>query len=258
MKISHSLPIVLLVVFTSPVSPDVLPPDESLPNTVCRWTNESIIIDGVPDEDAWAQSPVVTFFDATDGSAPRQPTEVRLLYNEEMLLLAYECVDDRITSTLTERDANLWAEETVELFACPTGDLRYYFEYEVNPLGALLDLTVRNNFTAARGSSGISGDYDWNSEGMEWAADIQRAGDQVQGWSVEMAIPFEDMEQPTPEDGEIWRIGLFRIDSAGPDPDEYTAWSPTFKKPAAFHHPQYFGFLEFQTQSVVEDFWLLR
>ncbi len=258
MKIPLYYSIVFLVLFIAPSSADVIPPDETLPETVCVYTDQTITVDGVPDEAAWEKSPSVEFLDATDGSSPRLTTEVRLLFNDEMLLLAYKCEDDRITSTLTERDANLWSEEAVELFACPTNDLRYYYEFEVNPLGALLDLTVRNNFSASRGSSGISADYQWNSEGMEWAAYIHRAGEQVTGWTVEMAIPFADMEQSKPEDGDIWRVGLFRIDAGGPAQDEYSAWSPTFKKPAAFHHPQYFGFLVFQTESSVEDYWLLR
>jgi hypothetical protein len=215
-------------------------------------------VDGRLDESAWESAPAVTFRNATDGSPAIQGTEAKILYNDEMIVFSYSCADRLITSTLTKRDSDLWKEETVEAFICPTGDLRFYYEFEVNPLGALLDLTVKNNFDPNRGSRGISGDYAWNGPGIQWAARREELGDQATGWTVELAVPFAAMERSTPQAGEMWRANLFRIDSGGPTPDEFTAWSPTFKKPAAYHHPQYFGFLEFSAKAGVEEFESLR
>lgn len=260
MKLSCRFAVIFasLVLFVISSGADVLPPEETLPRYVCRWTDQPILVDGVLDESAWENAPVVTFLDATDGSPAVQGTEARILYNDTMILFSYSCVDSLITSTLTKRDSNLWSEEAVEAFISPTGDLSFYYEFEVNPLGALLDLTVKNNFNPDRGSSGISGNYGWNSPGIQWAAHQEKDGDQVISWSVEIAVPFADMDRSTPEPGEIWRVNLYRIDSGGPTPDEFTAWSPTFKKPAAYHHPQYFGFLEFAAKAAVKEFESLR
>ncbi|MFH1744153.1 MAG: carbohydrate-binding family 9-like protein [bacterium] len=238
-----------LVIPVISAPPKALPAEETLPRYVCQWTDSAIVVDGILDDPAWKSAPIVTFRDATDGSPANKRTEARILYNDKMIFFAYHCIDDKITSVMTNRDDEIFNEEVVEVFISPTGDLRYYYEFEVNPLGTLLDLTVKNDFSSEKGSVGMSGDFSWDAKGIQWAAKQEKTGDQVTGWSVEIAIPFADLERSTPKPGEVWRMNLYRIDR---DPDEYTAWSPTMQKPAAFHHPQYFGFLEFSAKATVK------
>jgi hypothetical protein len=64
-------------------------------------------------------------------------------------------------------------------------------------------------------------------------------------WTVELAVPFADLVRLTPTRGEVWRCNLLRIDRKTEIGTECSCWSPTFTNPPAFHHPQYFGFLEF-------------
>ena len=147
--------------------------------------------------------------------------------------MLFECEDADPWATLSERDALLYEEETVEVFLDPAGDLECYFEIEVNPLGAVLDLVFR------RTRSGYKGDRAWDCEGLRTAV-RKTAG----MWCVEMAIPFRALGCGHPRAD--WRVNFCRIDRPSRDgslPRELTAWSPPMR--ANFHTPERFGVLEF-------------
>ncbi|HQQ00996.1 MAG TPA: carbohydrate-binding family 9-like protein [bacterium] len=262
MKTTFTRTIMILTPLLFPVfslqASDV-PSDDTLPRYVCPWTDAKIVVDGIPDEPVWNTAPMVTFLDATNRSPVRLGTEARILYTDEAIYFSYYCEDNLITSKMTKRDDNIFNEEVVEVFFSPTGELSTYYEFEVNPLGTLLDLTVKNNFKIVETASGRTVDYSpgcdtdfaWNCKGIQWAVWQHKEDDKLVGWSVELAIPFAGIERQIPASGEIWRINLYRIDRNESDPklDEYSAWSPTMQNPASFHCPHFFGFLEFAAKA---------
>ena len=146
----------------------------------------------------------------------------------------FEMADARPWATLTEHDAPLWTEETVEVFIDPFGDLQTYFEIEINPLGALVDVVLR------RVISGWRKDFGWHVEGMR-----SRAFKTEAGWSAELTIPFASLVPDPPLPGAVWRVNFLRIDRpGGPTTDaELSAWSPTGIR--NFHRPEAFGVMEF-------------
>ncbi|HQO36922.1 MAG TPA: carbohydrate-binding family 9-like protein, partial [bacterium] len=238
MKTTFTRTIMILTPLLFPVfslqASDV-PSDDTLPRYVCPWTDAKIVVDGIPDEPVWNTAPMVTFLDATNRSPVRLGTEARILYTDEAIYFSYYCEDNLITSKMTKRDDNIFNEEVVEVFFSPTGELSTYYEFEVNPLGTLLDLTVKNNFKIVETASGRTVDYSpgcdtdfaWNCKGIQWAVWQHKEDDKLVGWSVELAIPFAGIERQIPASGEIWRINLYRIDRNESDPklDEYSAWS---------------------------------
>jgi hypothetical protein len=58
----------------------------------------------------------------------------------------------------------------VELFLDPVGDLESYFEIEVNPLNAVLDLVLR------RTRSGYAKNFAWRCEGLRTAVKRTASG----------------------------------------------------------------------------------
>ena len=114
----------------------------------------------------------------------------------------------------------------------PVGDHECYFEIEVNPLNAVLDLVLRRN------RSGYAKDVSWNCEGLRTCV-RREAG----AWSAEMAIPFRSVAAAPPEPGAMWRANFLRIDRPPGIPRELSAWSPTGL--ANFHVPERFGVIEF-------------
>lgn len=183
----------------------------------------------------WCGIPPVHFSDTITGALPRQGTEVRCAWNANEWRILFHATDSDAWATMTERDGSLYEEETVEVFFDPVGDLESYFEIEVNPLGAVLDLVFRKS------RSGYKSDRAWDCDGLRTYL-RKYAG----SWTVELAIPFASVTITTPLPGTRWRANFCRIDRPSRDgsiPRELTAWSPPMR--ANFHTPERFGVVEF-------------
>ncbi len=180
----------------------------------------------------WQAVPAGRFSDAVSGAEPQQGTLVRAVWDAEELRVLFHAADTHAWATLTARDAPHYEEETVEVFLDPTGDLESYFEIEVNPLNAVLDLVLRRN------RSGYTKNFAWRCEDLRTAV-VKSAT----AWSVELSIPFRSLLGMPPKPGDHWRVNFCRIDRPPGVPRELTAWSPTGR--ANFHTPERFGVLEF-------------
>jgi hypothetical protein len=175
--------------------------------------------------------------EAVTGTAPKQCTELRVAWSPAELRVLFQCADTEPLATLTERDAPLYKEEVVEVFFDPIGDLESYFEIEVNPLNAVLDVILRKN------RSGYLKDFAWDCEGLRTCA--RNAPD---GWAAELSVPFGALVSEAPRPGARWRVNFCRIDRPRNAERELTAWSPPFRP--QFHTPERFGVLEFVAESV--------
>jgi hypothetical protein len=167
-----------------------------------------------------------------DGGAPKQRTLLKAGWDEAYLRLLFFAEDSHPWAMLNERDAPLYTEEVVEAFLDPVGDLGAYFEIEVNPNNAVLDLCVRKI------RSGYRKDFRWRCAGLRTIAGVVNGG-----WMAEWAIPFASISGRPPVAGDCWRANFTRIDRPAGVPRELSAWSPTGF--AQFHIPERFGFLEF-------------
>ncbi len=184
------------------------------------------------DDPRWQSIAPVSLRSALRGEVPQQATRVRLAWTETDLRVLFEIEDTYVHATLTARDALLYQEEVVEVFLDPVGDLLSYFEIEINPLNAILDLVCRKN------RSGYLRDFAWRCEDLRTA--VQRT---ETGWVAELAIPFASLTSERPAVGTRWRANFCRIDRPPEVERELTAWSPPGR--ATFHTPERFGWVEF-------------
>jgi hypothetical protein len=185
-----------------------------------------------PEAPCWRGVASGSFVNAITAAAPLQSTEVRAAWDAGEMRVLFQVADTDIHATLTERDAPLYTEEVVEVFLDPVGDLESYFEIEVNPLNAVLDLVLRRN------RSGYRKDVAWDCEGLRTC--VRRT---AAGWNAEISIPFRSVVLEPPQRGAEWRVNFTRIDRPPGVERELTAWSPTGF--ANFHVPERFGILEF-------------
>jgi hypothetical protein len=180
----------------------------------------------------WERIEPLHLVETVTGAPPEQGTQVRVGASATALRVLFACDDREPWATLTQRDAPLYTEEVVELFVDPMGDLESYFEIEVNPLNAVLDLVLRRN------RSGYAKNFAWNCAGLRTA--VRRT---PLGWNAELEIPFASVASETPQPGTRWRLNLFRIDRPTGKERELSAWSATGRP--LFHVPEQFGWLEF-------------
>jgi len=185
-----------------------------------------------PSAATWQGIEAHAFSLAIDGGAPQQGTMVKSVWNAAEWRVLFEVADTHVWATSTERGAMLYEEEVVEVFVDPFGDLEHYFEIELNPLNAVLEVVAR------RSRSGYKKDFAWRCEDLRTAARRTSTG-----WCGELAIPFRSLVTEPPVAGAKWRANFCRIDRPPGVERELTAWSSPGR--ANFHTPERFGYVEF-------------
>jgi hypothetical protein len=204
---------------------------EALPSVVCvRRALGELTAD--PRSSFWSGVPRAVLRETVSGDPPKQSTSAQLAWDALEFRVLFQAEDAHPWATLTERDAPLYEEEVMEVFLDPVGDLECYFEIEVNPLNAVLDLVLRRN------RSGYVRDFAWRCEGLRTAVTKDATG-----WNAELSIPFASLTSAPPSNGSRWRANFLRIDRPPGTERELSAWSPTGR--ANFHTPERFGFVEF-------------
>ena len=150
------------------------------------------------------------------------PTTVRVRWNEQSLILRFDCIDSQINSQERPRDGELWFDDCVEVFLDPghTHDpSSSWIQVMANASGSIFD---------ARG-----GDSTVNIDGLKV---LQTRT--PEGWRVEMTIPWDGLGI-RPQPGDVWGFNVNR--EKHPD-TAYQCWSPTF---GAFNSIHQWGHLVF-------------
>jgi hypothetical protein len=163
--------------------------------------------------------------------------EARLLWSHDALHVRFVChqAEPLIISAapkIEEKTMGLWDRDVCEIFIAPDPNAtEHYFELEAAPTGEWLDVSIQWQPQGRKS--------DWNFEShMTTAARIEN--DRL---TLAMRIPWT-AAIPQPQQGDRWRVNLFRC--VGKDPDRgYLAWQPTNLPKPGFHLPEVFGWLIF-------------
>jgi hypothetical protein len=188
---------------------------------------------------SWQDVPALAPFTLADGSGrARQQTRVRLCGDETALQVRFDCEDRDAWGTYERRDDPIYEEEAVEVFlSAGEEDPARYFEFEVSPLGVLFDARIHNP-TSRRAD--MTADPSWDCPGLRWSVGRGAAG---QDWWTILSIPWRGISPPG-NPPRIWRANFYRIERPRDGEPEFSCWSPTLTRPADFHRPARFGFLE--------------
>jgi len=167
--------------------------------TIPRLT-ESIIFDGMPDEEVWQTIeplPMTTYY-PDDGREPSERSDIRIGYDSEYLYIGarlYDSEPERIQSTTYQRNfENLTSDFfgiVLDTFNSNVNAVAFF----VAPTGARSDYRISND---AQGGDAFN--YDWDTF---W--DVETVVNQ-DGWFVEMRIPLSSLRFQE-SNGEV-RMGL--------------------------------------------------
>lgn len=152
-----------------------------------RISGEEPIIDGRLDDPAWASAPPLTQFvqrEPVEGAAASESTEVRFVYNDRALFVAFRGYDrepGKIVGRLVRRDQRI-ISDYFNLFLDTYYDRRTAFEFSINPSGARRDVFIYDN--------GGGRDESWDPV-YDWATRRDSLG-----WTVELRIPFSQLRFP--------------------------------------------------------------
>ena len=157
-----------------------------------------ITLDGRVEEDAWQGAIPITDFtqqEPVEGAGPSQPTEIRVVYDEDNLYIGAVIYDDPegILAYQRQRDAGLGTDDRFMWILDTFHDGRTGYFFEINAAGLMGD-----------GILGGGGGLNKSWDGI-WEARTARRPD---GWSAEIQIPFRTLNFDPAQD--TWGINFQR------------------------------------------------
>jgi hypothetical protein len=181
----------------------------------------SINIDGKLNEPAWASAtPAGDFMQSYPqvGAKPTDPTEVRVLYDDDALYVGvrmYDSEPNLIAAQLARRDATGIYSDWLHLMIDSYHDRRTSFRFSVNPRGVQKDVLEYN---------------DNNGEDVNWDAvwQVATAVDSA-GWTAEYRIPFSQLRFSGAPRGveRVWGIQVMRDIARRNERDSWSPWKQT-------------------------------
>jgi hypothetical protein len=223
---------------------------------------QGIVVDGKLDEAAWQKAPWTGLFVDIEGSAkpaPRFPTQVKMLWDDNYLYIGAELTEPDVWATLTQHDSVIFRDNDFEVFLNPSGDSRNYFEFEINALNTSWDLFLPKPYR----EDGHA-DNSWEIPGLKSAVfvngTLNHPGDRDRGWTVEIAFPWSAFVDRSgfgrPKPGDQWRVNFSRVEwktevvggeyKKLPGREDNWVWSP--QGVIDMHRPEKWGFVRFLTQ----------
>ncbi len=168
------------------------------------------VVDGVLDEAVWQEAPVLSNFVQrvpSDGLPASEPTEVRILYDDEALYIGVWLWDSRpqeIVEGPAIRNSSLNDSDAVVLIFDTFHDRQNGYVFGTNPSGIEYDGQVTNEGRGG-GPGGGGGGVNLNWDGS-W--DVATSRDD-RGWYAEFRIPFSTLRYPSAEDA-VWGLNVMR------------------------------------------------
>jgi hypothetical protein len=170
-------------------------------------------VDGVPDEGVWSEAATSQGFVQVRprfGEPSSFATTVRVGFTSDALYVAFTLSDpdpDRIAAAVTGRDGDLDQDDSVGVLIDTFDDHRTGYYFRTNLLATQADGRIADN--------GNTVDDRWDGA---WRCAAARTSD---GWTVEIAVPFEILKYPAGE-GRVWGINFTRT---VPRSLERSAWA---------------------------------
>jgi hypothetical protein len=184
--------------------------------SVRAGTATGIHVDGRLDEGAWATAEAAGNFvqqRPNDGSPASQPTEVRVLYDEQAVYVGARMRDahpDSIAAQLARRDASGIYSDWFHVVIDSYHDRRTGWRFAVNPLGVQKDVMHSND-----GDEDLSWDAVWQ---------VATSRDST-GWTAEFRIPLSQLRFGRAPAGQarVWGVNFMRDIARS---DERSYWAP--------------------------------
>jgi len=183
-------------------------------------TAQAPTIDGVLDERVWEDAAPLTDFvqsEPTQGEPASEPTEVRILFDNQMLYVGVTCFDREpagIITTDSRRDSGLDGQDSFRMILDTYHDRQNGFIFGTNAVGIEYDAQVRNEGETLRGGppGGLGGG---NTGGAGAGVNVNWDGSWVvktqvndRGWTAEFAIPLRTLRYGPPP--QVWGVNFSR------------------------------------------------
>ena len=186
---------------------------------LCRRVNRPIAIDGSLSDPGWSDLAwTEDFVDITGAPElrPRFRPRLKMTWDDACPYVGAELEEPHVWGTITEKNAVMFEDNDFEVFIDPDGDGLDYYEFEINALGSIWELSLPRPY--GEGGVPILG---CNLPGLQSAVQVRGTlndpGDEDEGWSMEVAFPWAGLAQfnregaTPPQVGDIWKVNFSRV-----------------------------------------------
>lgn len=245
---------------------------------VCRRLSGPRSLTDALDGPGWADLPWTEDFVDITGDAARRPrfrTRAKMGWDDDAFYVGAELEEPHVWGTIVERNAVIFEDNDFEVFIDPDGDGLNYYEFEINALGTLWELSLPKPY----GDGGVP-ELGCNLPGLRSEVQVQGSlndpGDTDTGWSVKVAFPWNGLapynqgRSTPPRPGDVWRVNFSRVEwqhevvdgayvripppgtpvaesldpEAQPHPEDNWVWSP--QGAVNMHRPEHWGEVVFE------------
>ena len=206
------MPFVLFLVLVCLAVPVFAQEAPLAPVGAARRVDTPPVIDGVLDDRAWQEAPLINGFvqaDPFEGMPASEDTDVRVVYDDDAIYVGVRLHDrdpSQIVTTDTRRDSDLAQQDSFQMVFDTFYDRQNGFVFGTNAAGAEYDAQVRN-----LGDPSTDWDGSWEVR--------SRVGES--GWVAEFRIPLRTLRYTAPP--QRWGVNFRRH---MPRHRETSYWAP--------------------------------
>ncbi len=185
----------------------------------CRRLTRTPHLDGSLSDPAWMPLPWTDdFVDITgdDERRPRFRTRVKMAWDARYFYVGAQLEEPHVWGTITEKNAVMFEDNDFEVFIDPDADGLNYYEFEINALGSIWELSLPKPY----GDGGVPR-LGCNIDGLKSHVMVDGSINDPsvadRGWNVELAIPWSGLAEYhrhgacPPSPGDVWRINFSRV-----------------------------------------------
>lgn len=211
--------------------------DDAAPMLMAPAVTAPPVFDGRLDDAVWNDAAAIDGFEihAVETAGDPEKTQVRLVHDDAYLYLGVRCYESNMPGLRTEatqRDGNVFADDSVEIFLDTSHDHFNFYQLAFNAAGVQFDMKCAgaNDF----GQSVYGAAYDRKKiRDQAWTGDWQvKTSRHADRWEAEVRIPFAVFGRAS----DLWGIHVGRNRHAGPKQTTANRAIGMFHQPARFTH----------------------
>lgn len=186
----------------------------------CRQVSRAIDLSAPGQDPVWDELPwSEAFVDITgrDDLQPRFRTRVRMGWDPRYLYVQGDLEEPHVWGTITEQNAVMFMDNNFEIFIDPDCDGLNYYEFEINALGSIWELSLPRPYGDG-GKPRLGCNIDGLVRRVRIDGTLNDPGDTDRGWRVEVAIPWAGLAEYhshgacPPSPGDRWRFNFSRVE----------------------------------------------
>jgi hypothetical protein len=231
---------------------------------LCYRATKPLQINGRMDDPEWERADWSDLFEDIEGDAKPAPTfgtRFKMLWDNTYLYIGAKLEEPHVWGKITQKNSVIFHDNDFEVFIDPDSDNHNYYEFEVNALNTIWELTLDKPY-----KDGGRANTPHNLAGLiskvyvdgtlNDPTDIDRF------WSVEIAFPWQALAEFTgalpcpPQNGNQWRFNFSRVQwqhqivngvyqKIPQTPEHNWVWSP--QGIIDMHRPERWGYVQFST-----------